>query len=283
VAINKSSFANNEEAFVASERGIEYLLSQRTTKGWQTTRDTLYNIMAFATVSFLQPSFNGIQGTISYLLNGKTIGEWNFSPSMTGVERMDIGYQLRKFLVPPETLVVGDNVLEVHCTNDTGAQLVFERDTYPPLNQVINVYQNDIGKLISTHTSHELFVGQQNKFNVQFVPSNEVEALMLEIPIPSGCNLVCPDREGTVSMEEVLSSLRSENKDFDHFEVKLIKGEQRLCCHSSRASKTIAISGAFFPTFAGSIQMNSPIAYPMYQPSVGVEGLVSNFVVKAAQ
>jgi len=191
-----------------------------------------------------------------------------------------MSYQLRKFLVPLEEIVVGDNVLEVSCTNDSGAQLIFERDTYPPLNQVINLDQNDIGKLISTHTSPELYVGQQNKFNVQFVPSSEVEALMLEIPIPSGCNLVCPDREGPVSMEEVLSRLRSENKDFDHFEVKLIKGEQRLCCHSSRVSKTIAVNGAFVPTFAGTIKMNNPIAYPMYQPSIGVEGEVSNFVVK---
>jgi len=267
---------------VASERGIEYLLSQRTTKGWQSTRDTLYNIMAFASVTFVTPSFNTIQGAVSYKLNGETIGEWKYNSSMTDVERLDIGYQLRKVFVPLEKLVVGDNVLEVHCPKDTGAQLIFEKDTYPPLDQVLNVDQNkNIGQLVSTHTSPELLVGHQNKFCVQFVPSAEVEALMIEIPIPSGCHLVSADQEGPVSVEEVLRGLRSENKDFDHFEVKLMKGEQRLCCHSSRVNKTIAINGAFVPAFAGSIKMNSPIAYPMYQPNIGVEGLVSHFVVKA--
>eukprot|EP01123_Difflugia_compressa_P006366 TRINITY_DN18574_c0_g1_i1.p1 TRINITY_DN18574_c0_g1~~TRINITY_DN18574_c0_g1_i1.p1 ORF type:complete len:558 (+),score=99.80 TRINITY_DN18574_c0_g1_i1:183-1676(+) len=265
VAINKTLF-DEQKVADASEKGVEYLLSKRSSKGWESTRDTLYNILAFSSIPFLKTFGGPLSGTITYKLNDQLISEWTTSADSN---LLDLEYQLRHYVIPYEKLTKGENVLEVSCP--PGGQLVIDRTVYPPYEEIIKAH-TPIGTLSLTHSSSELLVGQKNTFQLEFNPETKVEALMVEVPIPSGFTLVG---------EETLDVLRESNKGFDHFEMKQLKGEQRLCCHASLVTEKLTLQGSIYASFEGDFTMNNPIAYPMYQPDMWVNTLPTKFIVKA--
>jgi len=273
LAINRASLGNPDNGFIAIDRAVEFLLSRRRKTGWQSTRDTLYATLAFAEIRHL--SLGCTTETFDIVVNGKKFKSFEFTEEMSDSERIDLRYQLRRVVIDPLHLQKGKNTIQV-TSGPTSAQVLIERETYPELqqNQGINtISEVQLGTIAFKPTTTKLKLGETLDFSLSFTATQpNIQALMIECPIPSGFDLLSS-----------MNSIKQESSAvIDHIEVKQIQGESRLCCHASLVNlhEIVTIQAKLLAKFKGdNIQVNPCTAYPMYRPDDIVQGGITLLVV----
>jgi len=258
VALNKA-FPDKSTA-VITDKAVEFIMSKRQKNGYGSTRDTLYAVMAFASIKDLVASENA-SGSLKVTVNDKLFKEFKLNDLSNAT---DVLAQLKEISIPPEHIINGTNKIDVEASKTFGCRVLVENRVWPKSNLLAAKSSNSIGSLSYNFSKNSIATGEPVGFNVDFVPSETttpLEAIMFEIPLPSGFSL-----EGRV---------KTENPDIlDYIEEKKnMSGETRLCCHASLIQNIdkVSISGKMKASFSGTnITVNQCIAYPMYDVSQGV-------------
>ncbi|MHA1983513.1 MAG: hypothetical protein ACW967_04085, partial [Candidatus Hodarchaeales archaeon] len=220
------------------DTGANYLLNTRSSSGWFTTRDTLWATLALGEISSKMEQ-NSVDGTLVVKLNGEVIA----SEFINKENKYYKIYDVRNIFL--DKLTTGSNRVEIYLEGEGTGHIVLEmRKWYsekPKEDLSITMNQN-LPDLIS----------QGDDFTLTYKISSlyPLEAIMLEQPIPTGCEL---DEKSLINLRSI--------SGVDYVEVN-----NNLISIFLTELKNVDLEYIFNPKMFGNIQVNGLRVMPMYQP-----------------
>jgi len=261
------AFPKDDECLKAAKKGIDWILDQRST-GWTTTRDTLYASWAIGEAG--QFLFKPRATEIIVSLNDEVYRTFHYDPETDPIKALDTLYQMRaiyldKFKKPSTNkLSVTSSSLETNVSFEVKKyydkeQIKTKTNPPPPpptklLNTVIE----------SVWSSRSYKVGQSTIVTVNIKPKEQLNALMVEIPVPAGFSYD-------------LSSIRSETKWRYEFNPNL----KQIACFVSSLSKKSTITVPLNAKLPGIVMANPCRAFEMYRPDGVAFSAVHNITINS--
>ncbi|MFW9993969.1 MAG: alpha-2-macroglobulin family protein [Candidatus Odinarchaeota archaeon] len=222
------------------QTGTNYLLNTRTSSGWFTTRDTLWACLALGEISH-QMKTGAVNAAFKVSLNGKHVKTVEITPE----NRYYRIYDLRNIFL--DQFVTGDNIFEVELTGAGAGHLVLEtRKWYAEKPRQVAPVE------ITQQIAEKLIVEKPFTVEYSLHSSETLEAVLLEQPVPAGCEV--PD--------ETLDRLR-EVEGVSHVEIN----SNKLAIFFDLFNRA-ELQMSFIPSLTGKIQVDGIRLIPMYSPEI---------------
>ncbi|MFX0091289.1 MAG: alpha-2-macroglobulin family protein [Candidatus Hodarchaeota archaeon] len=237
-----TAFPTDASLFDLLQKGINYLMSNRQTNGWQSTRDTLYASMAVSKVATAdKPNFE-----LQLYLND----ELRFKEKVTPETMAWKIYDLRNMYL--DRLQSGQNSIKVTLEGSGKCHCVFELQKW---YFDLKVQAKPLAVTVDRHlSSTDATLDEEIIIDIECDPQEPLEALLIEQPIPA--LLQFPD-----------DSLKKLENELEHIEVN----NNKVAIFFSRLESKTKISLPFKVVFTGECRVEPVQVYGMYEPDRRVE------------
>ena len=220
------------------ETGANFLLNTRSSSGWFTTRDTLWATLALGEIASKMEQ-NAVNGTLNVKLNGEVIA----SEFINKENKYYKIYDVRNIFL--DKFTTGSNKVEVFLEGEGTGHIALE---------IRKWYSEKAKKALPIDIKQELLekISQEENFSISYTLNSDspLEAVMLEQPIPTGCELD----------KKTLDDLRN-IPGVNHVEIN-----NNLVSIFLTELKNVNLEYNFIPKMNGKIQVNGLRVMPMYQP-----------------
>jgi len=189
-------------------------------------------------------------------VNGTIFRSLVYDPS-NEVSAIDSIYQMREIFV--DNLKQGKNIIELQSSN-LEANMMFEVKKYY-LEDVVKKELQQLAAINASWDQRQYKTGQVAHLVVNVDPKdgNELDALMVEIPIPAGFSLA--------AISDVTPSDSNWHKEWN-------ENSKKIACFVSKLQSSVSIQVKLTASLPGKILSNPCRAFEMYHPDgVAVSGV----------